>query len=148
MLILPGGPGQSSTPDFAPSDDPLVVEFEHTVHVREDQWGRGVGRLLVMTLMERATIAGKHVMVAAIDGDNVESIAVHERLGFTTVARMPEVGTKWGRWLDLVLMQRILAEQETRNLEISRSEALEAAEIKRRDKVERARINTELALEK
>ena len=46
-------------------------------------------------------------MVAAIDGDNHESIAFHERLGFVVVARMPEVGTKFGRWLELVLMQRI-----------------------------------------
>jgi phosphinothricin acetyltransferase len=83
---------------------------EHTVHVREEQWGRGVGRLLLMTLMERARVAGKHVMVAAIDGDNVESIRFHERLGFTVVGRLPEVGSKWGRWLDLVLMQRILSE--------------------------------------
>jgi phosphinothricin acetyltransferase len=47
-------------------------------------------------------------MVAAIDAENVESIAFHERLGFQVVARMPEVGRKFDRWLDLVLMQRIL----------------------------------------
>ena len=47
-------------------------------------------------------------MVAAIDGDNTDSIAFHERLGFRVVARMPEVGRKFDRWLDLVLMQRIL----------------------------------------
>jgi phosphinothricin acetyltransferase len=47
-------------------------------------------------------------MVAAIDGANDASIRFHERLGFTVVARMPETGQKFGRWLDLVLMQRIL----------------------------------------
>ena len=52
-----------------------------------------------------------HVMVAAIDGDNVESIRFHERLGFSTVAVMPEVGRKFDRWLDLVLMQRVLDER-------------------------------------
>jgi phosphinothricin acetyltransferase len=48
------------------------------------------------------------VIVAAIDSGNVESIAFHERLEFAIVARMPAVGRKFDRWLDLVLMQRIL----------------------------------------
>ena len=47
-------------------------------------------------------------MVAAIDAENVESLKFHERLGFTEVARMPQTGVKFGRWLDLVLMQRVL----------------------------------------
>ncbi len=81
---------------------------EHTIHVREDRWGGGVGRALLTELMERALDQGMHVMVAAIDGDNGESIDFHRRLGFVEVARMPEVGHKFGRWLDLVLMQRVL----------------------------------------
>ena len=51
---------------------------------------------------------GKHVMIGAIDGDNLPSIRFHQRLGFRDVARLPEVGHKFGRWLDLVLMQKIL----------------------------------------
>jgi phosphinothricin acetyltransferase len=47
-------------------------------------------------------------MVAAIDGENEDSIRFHERLGFVEVARMPQVGTKFGRWLDLVIMQILL----------------------------------------
>ena len=81
---------------------------EHTIHVGERAWGAGIGRALLEALVERARAAGMHVMVAAIDGDNVESIRFHERLAFTTVATMPEVGRKFDRWLDLVLMQRIL----------------------------------------
>lgn len=81
---------------------------EHTIHVREDRWSAGVGRVLLTALIDRACDAGMHVMVAAIDADNDASIRFHERLGFVEVARMPEVGTKFGRWLDLVLMQRIL----------------------------------------
>ena len=49
------------------------------------------------------------MLVAGIDADNGDSIRFHERLGFVEVARMPETGYKFGRWLDLVLMQRILA---------------------------------------
>jgi phosphinothricin acetyltransferase len=81
---------------------------EHTIHVHEDAWGCGVGRALLDALMERAREDRVHVMVGAIDADNRDSIAFHERLGFSVVATMPEVGRKFDRWLDLVLMQRIL----------------------------------------
>lgn len=82
---------------------------EHTIHVRERHWGRGVGRALLVALMARARAAGKHVMVAGIDADNEASIRFHARLGFVEVARMPEVGFKLDRWLTLVLMQRALS---------------------------------------
>ncbi|MPZ24511.1 MAG: GNAT family N-acetyltransferase [Dehalococcoidia bacterium] len=81
---------------------------EHSIHVREDHWGRGIGRALIEGLVERARAADIHVLVAAIDGENEASIRFHARLGFVEVARMPETGQKFGRWLDLVLMQRIL----------------------------------------
>ncbi len=81
---------------------------EHTVHVHEHYWGRGLGRSLLEALIERARANAVHVMVAAVDGANTDSIAFHERLGFATVARMPEVGRKFDRWLELVLMQRVL----------------------------------------
>ena len=81
---------------------------EHTIHIDEGHWGRGLGRMLLDELVEHARRAQVHVMVAAVDAANVESVAFHERLGFVVVARMPEVGRKFDRWLDLVLMQRIL----------------------------------------
>jgi L-amino acid N-acyltransferase len=81
---------------------------EHTIHVREDHWGSGIGRTLMEALVDRARAAGKHVMVGALDGANDASLRFHERLGFVEVARMPEVGRKFGRWLDLVLVQRTL----------------------------------------
>ena len=81
---------------------------EHTIHLDRSCWGVGVGRRLLEALIERARRAGLHVMVGAIDGENTASIAFHARLGFVEVARMPEVGRKFDRWLELVLMQRIL----------------------------------------
>jgi L-amino acid N-acyltransferase YncA len=78
---------------------------ENTIHVREDRWGSGVGRDLMRALIDEARNIGKHTMVAAIDGANEASIRFHERLGFVEVARMPEIGAKFGRWLDLVLLQ-------------------------------------------
>lgn len=81
---------------------------EHSVHVAESHWGRGIGRSLVGALAVRARASGKRVMVAAIDGSNQRSLVFHTRLDFRQVARMPGIGEKAGRRLDLVLMQRDL----------------------------------------
>jgi L-amino acid N-acyltransferase YncA len=81
-----------------------VVEL--TVHVDEAHWGRGCGRALITELLARAEALGKTQIVAAVDGDNDASLRFHERLGFVKVARMPSIGFKFGRWLDLVLLQR------------------------------------------
>lgn len=78
---------------------------ENSVHVREDRWGSGVGRELMLALIDEARARGKHMMIAAVDGENVGSVRFHERLGFVEVARLPELGAKFGRWLDLVLLQ-------------------------------------------
>jgi len=84
---------------------------EHTLHVRESHWGAGIGRALLQDLMERARGAGLHVMVAAIDGENEASVRFHARMGFEQVGRLRQIGAKHGRWLDLVLMQRLLDDE-------------------------------------
>ena len=81
---------------------------ELTVHVLGDRHGAGVGSQLIDALIERARAIDLHVLVAAVDADNAASIRFHERLGFTEVARMPEVGRKFDRWLTLVLLQRVI----------------------------------------
>ena len=81
---------------------------ENTVHVRESHWGTAVGRRLMEALITEATTAGVHAMVAAVDSDNEGSIRFHERLGFAVVGRLSQVGAKHGRWLDLVLLERLL----------------------------------------
>lgn len=86
---------------------------ENTIHVLEDRWGTGVGRNLMDALIEKARQSGIHTMVAAVDGTNQESLRFHERLGFVEVARMPEVGSKFGRWQDLVLLQLRLDRRTT-----------------------------------
>jgi phosphinothricin acetyltransferase len=82
---------------------------EHTIHIDATHQGTGVGGALLEALVERATAAGLHVMIGAIDGENDGSIRFHERHGFVEVARVHEVGFKFGRWLDLVLVQRTLS---------------------------------------
>jgi L-amino acid N-acyltransferase YncA len=81
---------------------------EHSIHVREESWKRGIGRALIDALIDRARAEGKHVMVAGIDSENTGSIRFHARCGFWEVGRLPEIGEKFGRRLDLVLMQRML----------------------------------------
>lgn len=86
---------------------------EHSVYVRADQRGKGVGPQLMQALIDRARAQGLHVMVAAIESGNAASIRLHERLGFATTGQMPQVGQKFGRWLDLTFMQLILDGRDT-----------------------------------
>jgi len=81
---------------------------EHSVHVRADRRGQGVGRALVVELLARAVRSSKHVMIGGIDADNAVSIGLHHSLGFTKVGHFRQVGFKFGRWLDLVFIQCIL----------------------------------------
>lgn len=79
--------------------------IEHSVYVRADQRSKGIGKALMLALIERARAIGKHVMVAGIEGGNHGSIKLHEQLGFEYVGHLKEVGTKFGKWLDLVFLQ-------------------------------------------
>lgn len=79
---------------------------EHTVHVRSDRRGSGVGTRLLEALFPRAAALGKHMMIAAVDAANGPSIRFHERLGFRQAGCLREVGHKFDRWLDLVFLQR------------------------------------------
>ncbi|MCY1404267.1 L-methionine sulfoximine/L-methionine sulfone acetyltransferase [compost metagenome] len=81
---------------------------EHSVYVRDDQRGKGIGPQLMQALIVRARVQGLHVMVAAIESGNAASIRLHERVGFVTTGQMPQVGRKFGRWLDLTFMQLVL----------------------------------------
>jgi phosphinothricin acetyltransferase len=81
---------------------------EDSVYVRRDQRGSGVGRMLLGELLAVATAHGFHAMMARIVGDHDASIRLHESLGFEVVGREREVGRKFGRWLDVVVMQRLL----------------------------------------
>ncbi|WP_305094241.1 GNAT family N-acetyltransferase [Prescottella sp. R16] len=81
---------------------------ENSVYVHVDHHRRGVATALMAALVERARDAGLHVMVASVESSNTGSIALHERFGFVTVARMPEVGRKFGRWLDMTYLQLTL----------------------------------------
>ncbi len=70
--------------------------------------GRGVGAELLRTLITGASDSGAHVMMACIEATNAASVTLHARHGFELVGTAREVGTKFGRWLDLTMMSLAL----------------------------------------
>jgi len=99
--------GYASFGDFRAWDG-YRFTVEHSVYVDPARHRAGVGRALLEALIERARVMGKHAMIAGIEARNEGSIALHQALGFREVGRLPQVGTKFGRWLDLVFLQLIL----------------------------------------
>ena len=90
-----GGPGYAHT-------------AEHSVILAEEARGRGVGRALMARLEAQARAQGIHVLIAGVSGENDAAIGFHRAIGFTQAARLPEVGRKFGRWMDLVLLHKRL----------------------------------------
>ncbi|CUX28774.1 putative acyltransferase with acyl-CoA N-acyltransferase domain [Agrobacterium deltaense Zutra 3/1] len=78
---------------------------EHSVYVHKDARGHGIGKKLMQALIDHALGNDVHVLIAAIEAENTASIRLHESLGFRVVGRFSEVGTKFGRWLDLTCME-------------------------------------------
>ena len=99
--------GYGSFGDFRPHEG-YRYTVEHSLYVARSARRRGIGTTLLLRLIEDARALGKHVMVGGIAADNAASLALHARLGFVETARMPEVGLKFGRWLDLVFVQKTL----------------------------------------
>jgi L-amino acid N-acyltransferase YncA len=107
---LPGeAPGLIGYAYIAPFRNRSAYRFaaENSVYVRNDVRGMGVGKALVAVLIERAEAAGFRQMFAVIgDSDNVGSIGLHLSLGFQRAGVLKAAGVKFGRWLDVVFMQR------------------------------------------
>ena len=81
---------------------------EHSVHVRADRRGAGIGGRLIEALFPHARALDMHVMIGGIDAANAASLRLHKNLGFEQVAEFRQVGKKFGRWLDLVFVQRFV----------------------------------------
>jgi phosphinothricin acetyltransferase len=81
---------------------------EHSVYVDPRAQRRGIGALLLQELIGLAGDRGLHLLVGVVDGENAPSIALHRKLGFEVTGRLPEAGTKFGRWLDLVMLTKVL----------------------------------------
>lgn len=85
-----------------------ATSVEDSVYVRRDQQGRGVGRLLLDELVEVARAHGFHAVLARIVGGHESSVRLHQSVGFDLVGTEREVGRKFGRWLDVVVMELLL----------------------------------------
>ncbi len=81
---------------------------ENSVYVSPGQQGLGIGRALLDALVERARDHGFHTLIARIGHESEGSIAVHAKAGWVEIGREREVGRKFGRWLDIVIMQRMV----------------------------------------
>jgi L-amino acid N-acyltransferase YncA len=84
------------------------TSVEDSVYVRRDQHGRGIGRALLGELVATAQRHGFHACFARIVGGHEASIGLPRACGFEIVGTEREVGRKFGRWLDVVLMERLL----------------------------------------
>lgn len=81
---------------------------EHSVYVEKSHYRQGIGRLIVLTLIDAACALGKHIIIGGVDGSNEASVRLHEALGFEKVAHFKQVGYKFDRWLDVIFFQRVL----------------------------------------
>lgn len=84
------------------------TSVENSVYIHGDHQGRGLGKLLLGELIETARSHGFHAVFARIVGGHEASIRLHQAFRFETVGVEREVGRKFGHWLDVVLMQRLL----------------------------------------
>ena len=110
-----------ATPD---DDDDVVLGFaslspfhtrpaynttvENSVYVHQDHRGQGIGRALLIAIIGLAQDHGFHTVIARISGGNETSVAVHRSVGFEVAGTEREVGRKFGRWIDVIVMQLML----------------------------------------
>jgi L-amino acid N-acyltransferase len=99
--------GFASYGGFRPQEG-FLHTVEHSIYVHPQAQGRGIGRALLTTLVGCAEERGVHVMVGAIDTENAASIALHKWAGFEEAGVVRQCGRKFDRWLDMLLMQKIL----------------------------------------
>lgn len=99
--------GYASFGDFRPFEG-FRISVEHSVYVAGAAQGRGLGRALIEALFEPARALGKKVMIGGITAGNEASLRLHAQLGFVETGRMSGIGTKFGRRLDLVFVQKEL----------------------------------------
>jgi len=99
--------GYGSLSDFRPFEG-YRFTVEHSLYVAADARRKGLGAALLSALIEEARRLGKRAMIGGIDGSNAPSILLHKKFGFAETGRLPGVGEKFGRPLDLVLMQKTL----------------------------------------
>ena len=82
--------------------------MEHSINLAPGHLGQGTGRALMAAIEDHARAIGAHQMIAGVSGENAQGRAFHDRMGYRVIAVVPEAGFKFGRFMDLVLMQKFL----------------------------------------
>lgn len=85
-----------------------VHTWEHSIHVTQCAQGRGLGRALMRSIEDELRARAVHSLIAGVSGANPDGVRFHAAVGYFEIATLPEVGRKFGRWYDLVLMQKFL----------------------------------------
>jgi L-amino acid N-acyltransferase YncA len=81
---------------------------ENSIYIAEPHRGKGIGGRLLAPLIEAAEERGLRAIIAGIDGENAASVRLHAKFGFEQVGRLKRVGFKFGRWLDVIYMEKLL----------------------------------------
>jgi phosphinothricin acetyltransferase len=81
---------------------------ENSVYVAAEARGRGVGAALLGPLVSAAQACGLHAILAVIDAQNEASLRLHAKFGFEQVGLFKQVGFKFGRWLDVAYLEKLL----------------------------------------
>jgi L-amino acid N-acyltransferase YncA len=81
---------------------------KHSIYIHHEHLRRGLGRRLMEALIDACAAAGFRQMIGYIDAANAASLAIHDNFGFRRVGHLPQVGYKFGRWTDSVMVQRSL----------------------------------------
>jgi L-amino acid N-acyltransferase len=86
--------------------------IEHSIYIHPAYRGQGLGKKLLLLMIEKAQAQGYHTLIGGIDAENTVSIALHQQLGFSHAGTIKQAGFKFGRWLDLAFYQLILSTPE------------------------------------
>ena len=100
--------GYATYDQFRPENDGYRYTMEHSIYLAPNLVGTGAGSELYNAIETHAQMQGHHSFIGAIDADNSRSIAFHTKRGFTEVGRIPKAGYKFGRWLDVIFLQKFL----------------------------------------
>jgi len=111
-LVVEHGGQISGFVTFAPfrQGDGYGRTMEHTIFLDPEAGGDGLGELLMQAVEHEARARGVHSLIACVTGENVVALKFHRNLGFETVGMIPQAGWKFGRWIDLVILQKMLAD--------------------------------------
>ena len=82
--------------------------MEHLIVLAPEAQGTGHVKRLMAALEDEARQRGVHLLWVAVSGENRAGVAFHQKIKFKAITRLPQVGYKFGRWMDLVLLQKIL----------------------------------------